>query len=81
MLLLMFGFFAVLFFALRRDGSHWQPPWRWMSEQAESWQTHEGRRGTLPESALDILNKRYAQGEIEKKEYEEKRATIISTDK
>ena len=31
-----------------------------------------------PESALEILNKRYVMGEIDKQEYEEKKATITS---
>jgi len=81
MMLFMFVFFAVVFFVLRRErGDRW-PPWRWMSEQPESRQTHEGYRDVTPESALDILNKRYARGEIDKEEYEEKKTTIISADK
>ena len=34
--------------------------------------------GERSESALEILDKRYANGEIEKQEYEEKKAAIIS---
>ena len=59
-LMMLFMFFAVVLFVLRRN---------------------RGYRGATPESALDILNKRYARGEIDKEEYDEKKTTIISTDK
>lgn len=38
-----------------------------------------GRRSG--ESALDILNKRYAEGDIDQGEYEEKKGRITRTDK
>ncbi len=39
-----------------------------------------GHGGDTSNSALDVLNKRYAQGEISKEEYEEKRSVITRHD-
>ncbi|MFI5294638.1 MAG: SHOCT domain-containing protein [Thermodesulfovibrionales bacterium] len=36
----------------------------------------DSHSGNTSDSALDVLNKRYAQGEISKEEYEEKRSVI-----
>jgi putative membrane protein len=44
---------------------------RWFSDRAGSGAPHG-------KSALDILRERYARGEIEKKEYEEKRKALES---
>ncbi|MFC1867352.1 SHOCT domain-containing protein [Thermodesulfobacteriota bacterium] len=41
----------------------------------------DNQQTRVPDSAIDILNKRYASGEINKEEYEEKKRTLTeSTD-
>jgi len=39
----------------------------------------ENGKDRVTDSALDILNKRYASGEINKKEYEEKKRTLTES--
>jgi putative membrane protein len=46
---------------------------RWLMASAGS----AGNRGKAEESALEILNKRYARGEIKKEEYEDKKKDLI----
>ncbi len=81
LMFVMIVFFAAFFLFSRTGRGAWRPPWRWMSEPSGSRQLVEGDRGAPPESALDILNKRYARGEIDKEEYAEKKTTIIPADK
>ncbi len=38
--------------------------------------SHEGHSDSLSDSALDVLDRRYAHGEIDRTEYEEKKAAI-----
>jgi putative membrane protein len=45
---------------------------RWVLDQTTTQQ-----RGRSEDSALDILNKRYARGEINKEEYEEKKKDLL----
>lgn len=64
-LFLLLVFCAIFFFGRRH---HWGPPWHMM---------HWG--GSPPtRSALQILNERFARGEIDKDEYEDKKAAILS---
>jgi putative membrane protein len=65
MMLFMIVVFAAIFFTFRRtggDGSHRFEP---------PWRTSQ-------HSALQILSERFARGEIQRTEYEEKKATILS---
>jgi putative membrane protein len=72
MMLFMLMIFAVIFFFARGVCGHgfhqWGPPSYMMNR---SW-------GDPSHSALQILNERYARGEIQKDEYAEKKTTILS---
>lgn len=55
--------------------SHHGGPWHMMDRSQGS-----GRGwGDPTYSALQVLNERYARGEIQKQEYEEKKAAILSS--
>jgi putative membrane protein len=66
------------FLFMRRGGMGCM--WRdWMIDRPEYRETTQQSRGEKSETALEILDKRYARGEIEKQEYEEKKAAITRT--
>ena len=51
--------------------------WRdWNTDRPESRDAMKRNWSERSESALEVLDKRYARGEIEKQEYEEKKAAI-----
>ncbi len=71
LLLFMFLVCAAIFFFARSSYGHghrWGPPPHMMNR---TW-------GDPSHSALQILNERFARGEIQKDEYEQKKAAILS---
>ena len=76
--LMFFVMMIVIFiFMMRRGGMGCMWCDR-MMDRPESRDAMKRYWGEHSESALEILDKRYANGEIEKQEYEEKKAAIIS---
>ena len=65
----------ILFMRRRGMGCGWR---NWMSYGPEYRENMGHSFDQQSDSAMEILNKRYAKGEIDKQEYEEKKAAISS---
>ncbi len=74
---LMFFIFMVVMFIYMMKRGGMGCVWRdRMMHRSEFRDTEELSRSAPSETAIEILNKRYAKGEIDKQEYEEKKAAI-----
>lgn len=79
MMLIFFIVCIAIFLLGRRSGGSWHQhhhgPWHMRGHTPGP----EQHWGDPTFSALQILNERFARGEIQKPEYEEKKATILAT--
>ena len=64
---------VLFWFAFARG--HWHGPYR----GGPPWRPGDGPWPDVNQSALRILNERFAKGEIQKEEYEARKATILAT--
>jgi putative membrane protein len=79
MMLGLIVFCIVIFMLGRRSGSGWHHPHRGPGHMRGQGPGSDPAWGDPTYSALQILNERFARGEIQKPEYEEKKAAILST--
>jgi putative membrane protein len=66
--MIMFGVMIIFFYLFFRRGG-FRPPW---------WNSGEHHREDGTDTALEILKKRYAKGEITKDEFEQMKKVILS---